>query len=303
MRRFFVYVCLLCFLLPLNLAFKDASAAQELLETGCSIEDGSSARILAATVHIQISALVGENFIASSGLATAIIQGQQISLVTHNHWKNADQAVGHVTMRNAGGEVLTRIRLPEFQQNIRYQDESVMILGIDDHFKQEMIAPIQIKAPVLPRVGAVVQLVRQHPDANAGLSGSVHLLLNSAQVTSYSEREGLPVIELTIEENDEQFHLGDSGGGVWFDGQLIAQTWLILMFTSPVELGSVSGGEPLHNSRYGVAAQLPWRLNSWSNWQAAITSQDRPEMSAVKEEEVAIAKPIARLQSNGSMTD
>ena len=300
MRKLFVYICLLCLLLPLNIAIEDASATHAQLETDQVIENDHAAQILAATVHIHISALIDEDFIATSGLATAVMQGQHISLITHNHWNSTDQTVGLVTMRNAGGDVLSRLRLPEFHQLIRYQDESVLILDINDQFKRELITPVQISAPVLPHIGAIVQLVRQHPDSNAGLSGPVHLVLNSAKVTAYSEREGLPVIELQIEEGGQMFHLGDSGGGIWFNGQLIAQIWRILMSTSPAELAASSGSEPLNSTRYGVAAQLPWRLNSWSNWQTAINIKDTAVLSPVKQPDARTRDLDERLQPNGS---
>lgn len=286
MRKHFGHICLLCLLcllLPLHIAIEDASAARAQLESDQVIENDLAARILAASVHIRIEMLKDNRYVATAGLATAVAQRGHISLITHNHWNLDIHTIGHVTIRNASGALICRLHMPEFRQLIRYQSKSVMILDTNRDFKQDLITPVQITAPVLPEIGATVQLVRQHPDSHAGLIEPVRLVLNSAQVTAYSKREGLPVIEITIRKSGERLHLGDSGGGIWFNGQLIAQIWRILMFTRPAKLGASPEWEPPDHSRYGVAAQLPWHLNSWPNWLATFKFKETAALSPVKQ--------------------
>lgn len=192
--------------------------------------------ILAATLQISLyPAQVGASNVTvfEQGLATLVQNGEEILLVTHDHWHYLEN-VGRVEFLDASGDLLLQIAGDEFTSLIRYRDGGTMLLS--PPFK---IHP-QYRALLAARSGKT----DRNPLAAARLAGVQPTQAGQIVTIAYRIGDGgrqvglLParVIELSERDGKATFKLqsldgtpiqpGDSGGGIWLDGELIGNMWI-----------------------------------------------------------------------------
>jgi hypothetical protein len=181
------------------------------------IEASSEAQILDATVQIHILVPTDGGAVIAEGLGTLVSQAGGTRIVTHNHWGTFTRDAQTAEFYNASGDLLVKTSGDEFRGLIRYQDKATLVLdtpkGLSDHRRPASLGDISSV-----KKGDVVLVAHQAPNAE----GKVAVL--EAVVDSSAAYKGLSVFVLRTGKS-LAIITGDSGGGVWRDGQLIGNMW------------------------------------------------------------------------------
>lgn len=168
-----------------------------------------------------------ESYILAKGLGTLVSSGDEIWLVTHDHWSLLDNSLGTVQISDADGERLVEIQLMHFKKLIHYRDGGTMILEAP----KEIETKVQVNLSWLPggqpgkkmsASGDVVLLVHRQWNEERGIS------IMEATVEKTGARQGKPIIRMQS-SNGESIVGGDSGGGVWLQGNLVGNMWTTVM--------------------------------------------------------------------------
>jgi hypothetical protein len=130
-------------------------------------------------------------------------------IVTHNHWPGLDSPQLEVQLSDAAGTPIVILSGDAFRSLIRYRDERVIILA----------APAGLAAGAVAGdgdsvgPGSLVHVV-DHDPATGRLS------VIPATVEKNGDYQGVPSL-LLRNLNGELIEPGNSGGGVWFGGNLV----------------------------------------------------------------------------------
>jgi hypothetical protein len=172
--------------------------------------------------------------IVARGLGTLAHCDGGSSILTHDHWGGALEDLIKVRFSNAEGQLLEEIDAAEFKSLIRYRDGGTMV-----------IEPPQTIAPDRPAAGAdgpsspgVAAILGDGSDVRHG-----DVLLVAVRQTERRDRvdtveakvdildveASFPVITLRSLDG-KPIHSGDSGGGVWLNGELVGNLWSRLLF-------------------------------------------------------------------------
>jgi hypothetical protein len=244
-----------------------------------SIQGGEvdRAEILDASVQISTSIFLkpaGEsqtnsktsgNKIIANGIGSLILDQGKTLLVTHNHWGEALQDASLVELRDADNGLLLRMFGFEFKEHTLFQDAGTMILEAPQELLASHPAAVgmtdsgNLRVPgkagnaEMVKVGEMVQVTFRQ-GANRQQVGVLnaevvaHDLFNSLAILQLRSLDGQPLMQ------------GDSGGGVWFQGGLVANTWMTLVKGSAAEKPASAGAEgdsgPVF-TEFSFAAILP----------------------------------------------
>lgn len=212
--------------------------------------------ILRATVRIRIVAplmdaqgdpvIVEENGHKSTlnainrGLGTLVDVDGQPYLLTHDHYAELDSAVAHVVITDHAGQETT-LPIGLFRQAIRYRNNGVLVLD----------APAGLPPGVAPgdgervQPGSVVQLVHRQTETDT-------LAVVTATVDGWLDFQGIPSY-LLRNQAGEIIAPGNSGGGVWFEGQPIGAIHRTIVVAAEGGAAAYSPPAPSHR---GYATRL-----------------------------------------------
>jgi len=163
----------------------------------------------------------------ADGLGTLINTNGELLIITHDHWSVFDSPLGIVQISNGLGQLLVELQMHQFKRLVRSRDGGTMILSapaeLSDHLQ-----PVQLnqlarssKSWELSAGDRVNLVYRQR-------SGQPGVAVMQAKVESIGQKAGLPVVRLSTLEGLPLVG-GDSGGGVWLDGKLVANIWTTIM--------------------------------------------------------------------------
>lgn len=171
----------------------------------------------------------------ADGIGTLLTVQGQVVLVTHNHWPQVVDASkpDRVRFTNGAGELLMEIDGTQFRNNILFRDGGTLVMQAPAELllTREPVAGVSLSDSVA--AGSSVQLVRR------SISDRTKLELMAAQVTAINEAGEHTVITLQ-NANGQSIEPGDSGGGIWAEGELVGNIWS----TIREELVSGSAAEP-----------------------------------------------------------
>jgi len=172
----------------------------------------------------------------ASGLGSLVVwQGRNV-IVTHNHWGDALSEAEHVQIHDAYGNLLIKLGIDQLKDLILYSDHGTLVLynpiGLG-------ISASSLEEAQSVDVGDFVTIAHQDPDH----PGQVDLL--QAKVVNHCQNEGLSVLQVAAVDN-ETIVSGDSGGGVWSEGELVGNTWAMVV-----------EGDQADSSDVGLVAPLP----------------------------------------------
>jgi len=149
------------------------------------------------------------------GLGTLIqIQGDDL-IVTHDHWGDILRAADLVELRDAQNNLLLELTNLEFRKLVRFEDAGTMALDAPPSLG---LAPVNLGDSQRVTLGQVVLLTRRQP----GDTGKVEVI--QAVVKAEEQYEARPAWKLET-LHDTPIAPGDSGGGVWMDGELVGNLW------------------------------------------------------------------------------
>jgi hypothetical protein len=196
-----------------------------------------------ATVEINLYPTGGKYY--ESGLGTLVSSAGLIRIVTHNHW-GVIHNVEKVQVLASSGEKLLELSGSEFKKNLLYFDKGSMIFAVP-HALSAMTAPLAAGLNENPayQVGDRVAVVRRNSKMERGIE------VITAKIAAIKEQQ-IPVLVLDSRPGDE-LERGDSGGGVWYKGELVGNNWAIIVDEKTWEQAEVKS--PLSTTWF--AAQLP----------------------------------------------
>lgn len=201
----------------------------------------SNQEILSATIQIRLypqgfntgNVSKTETQYYERGFGTLVSQVGGLYIYTHDHWGLIDNP-GKAQFYNYLGELLLEISGEAIKNLIFYRDGGMMILVAPIELQSKnlntlvstsvakartSLQAVEIGAQGGVEVGDIVVITRKLP----GDSDRVDLL--PATIVSFEYHEGIPVIKLRS-QNGENLVPGDSGGGIWLNGRLIANMWM-----------------------------------------------------------------------------
>lgn len=166
------------------------------------------------------------------GLGTLVDISGEVVLYTHDHWGMLDD-LGDVQFLDNQGNMLLEITGDAFKELIRYTDGGTMMLARSSKLKpdylsalihlsksksQRTLSPAQLGDIQDIHTGDLVIIARTDREDLEGLN------LIRATVESIGERWGAPILKLR-NHHCESIIPGDSGGGIWLNGELVGNMW------------------------------------------------------------------------------
>jgi hypothetical protein len=234
--KFFFMITLLGFGIC-NFFPRISSQAGSLQQLGGS--SGSfDQRILKSTLQILVYPQEGE--LRERGFGTLVTLAGEPMVLTHDHWDYLHE-LDKVQILNSESKLLVELPANEFTNLIRYSDRGTLIFAAPG---LPGLVPARISQAHHPSVGDRVTVV--HRASN----GQKEPSLLSAQLHSVDTYNGLPVIRF-ISPDGAMIRPGDSGGGVWYQGELVANTWGMYV---QEQAGFLSAGQTTQTS---IAALVP----------------------------------------------
>jgi len=252
-------------------AIKFTIFSNPALAAPATFDETTREQILGATVYITLYApltdeqgdpqYVMENgqqvmqYTGREGLGTVAHQGEDVVIVTHDHWMLLTPELRRVRFHNVAHELLLDVSGEQFFQLIRYRDGGTMVLsapdalvGIPPPLSHEGLLPVLLGSSNSAGPNDIVTLAYRQPyDDQIGVA--------SMLVQRETSFKGKPVFRLTS-LNGEVVVEGNSGGGVLFNGKLIGNMWGTIL----VDKISRISGRHVNSSQqtsYSLAAQLP----------------------------------------------
>jgi hypothetical protein len=176
------------------------------------------AAMLASTLQIamfEYAPQAGATEPGSRGLGTLVAHGNDLLIVTHDHWAHLTPQLHEVELHDASGELLLTLDAAAFRALVVYRDGGTMVLR----------TPSGLHGMVPAEVGTAnaatgtVWVMRR-----ALASGRDTVEITVAAVTALDEVR-FPA-RIWLQSLDGSGVLpGDSGGGVWVDGQMVGNLW------------------------------------------------------------------------------
>lgn len=196
-----------------------------------TVDQATQAQILNATVQIRLFAPdpsaqpVGNvyPYIMSRGLGSLVRAGKDYRILTHNHWSTLGQ-VDFVKFYDANFVLLLEMSGADFKSLILQQDAGVLVLQAPPELVEKLGAsPDAFRETSLNdglklNAGDQVLVVHQKP----GQEDKVAVI--PAVIDQQVTFRGLPAFQLHASDGSALIP-GDSGGGLWFNGNLVGDLW------------------------------------------------------------------------------
>ena len=182
------------------------------------------------------------------GLGTLIVYEDRHLIVTHDHWRNLNPELDLVQFRNARQELVAQVRGDEFHQLILYRDGGTMILMAPERLRGAVTA-VSWNEPPAFSPGMVVTVVHR----SQGAAGGVATM--TATVEQIESIRGVPSLCMRS-QNGHVIQPGDSGGGIWVEGNLAGNMWMALTVNVLPARGDGSEQEVRMEQNWSQAAVL-----------------------------------------------
>lgn len=153
------------------------------------------------------------------GLGTLVVYGDETLLITHDHWSQFDEALGRVTFAAADGVWLAEMELRDFKRHVRYRDGGTMVLTAPDRLNTAVSGKAEALQTNTLKIGDSVLLAQRADN---------RIVLTAATVVAQSEKQARLAVRLQTADG-QTVAGGDSGGGVWANGRLVATMWTTIM--------------------------------------------------------------------------
>jgi len=219
-----------------------AKASQSLSTTGKS-------NIQQVTILIVMQAPAQQKYALVQGLGTLVQYQGTPYLVTHNHWGDVLQDLTSVELRDAENKLVKVIFGKEFKRLIYYQDAGTLVLYLPEGWPVG-IALASLATGSHLKVGDIVQVAyRENPERKK-------VTILEAVVQNVSQYEGLSIYEIHSLYG-QTLKPGDSGGGVWFDGELVANNWAVITTSASQATSGIAGLPAKTYTELSFAAVMP----------------------------------------------
>jgi hypothetical protein len=190
-----------------------------------------SDRIRNATLLIRIESIQPDGVFLGYEMATLVQYQGATYLVTHNHYGEMLQDTNIVQFRDAQNHKIQSMYGSEFKSLIVYQDPGTLVLRAPDGLT-DALTPVSLDYQPQLQPGDIVQV------AYRGGSKRQQVNIVDAVVEEITVSGVTPVYRLRSLDG-QLLSAGDSGGGVWYEGSLVGNTWSIVL-TYAVEATSAT---------------------------------------------------------------
>jgi hypothetical protein len=221
--------------------------------------------VLDATISTTLHATNPDNpaeVYSARGLSTIVYYHGENLLITNDHWGEVLDRLAYARFWSRDNALLLELNGAAFKALIRYRDGGTMILRAPEELIADQLPTLNNPAALLAtipaalvgqaevHVGDKVLAVVRDPDTPHGLE------IVEAAVVSVGDQYG-PRSLILHRENGKPIEPGDSGGGVWYNGQLVGNIWYRVKsrVVSADEDGAVH--ESLRMTDLAVAASQP----------------------------------------------
>jgi len=185
----------------------------------------------------------------TEGLGTAVVQNGQTYIVTHDHWSLLNDELELVQIRDASGTLVAQMDGEEFGQRIQYRDGGTIVLSAPQALGQRIQTTSLDGAQSIEK-GAVVQVVHRRRDGQGGVATV------EATVQGIEFIDGVPTLKLRS-ANGHVIVPGDSGGGIWYEGELVGNMWMTVTMDVAGQVSSANGeGESKIEKNWSRAAVM-----------------------------------------------
>jgi hypothetical protein len=180
-----------------------------------SLTNPDDQSILDASLQMTIYSEDGSYY--DQGLGTAVDISGATLIVTHNHWtfKNFLEKFQKAQILNARNELLLELTHDEFLSLILFSNPGTLILQAPTALQ---ITPAKLGDFQQAKTGDIVSIVHQKA------SDPSQLELLQAEIRDINTYHGCNAYYLVAKSGEKIVH-GDSGGGIWLNGQLLANSW------------------------------------------------------------------------------
>lgn len=221
-----------------------------------AIDPVTRRRLLGATVRIRLYAPVlrdgamvalpgGVLQDTSNGLGTLVRVADEHYIVTHDHWETPFDQLSHVEFFTADQQWLAVLTRTDFLQAIRYRDAGTLILSAPPALAP--LEPVELSGEFVT-IGAQLAAVYRDPDTD--ILAVIPVVVDATMTTS-----GRPCWQLRSLNGVALDH-GNSGAGVFLDGQLAGNVWTAIRLTVSIPWGDGVYVQKF-NSVLGTAARMP----------------------------------------------
>jgi hypothetical protein len=170
--------------------------------------------------------ITGRDTVAD-GLGTIVNQMGDTLIVTHDHWSLLDQKSGLVRLGDSAGVQLLEVDIEEFRKHIIFQDGGTMVLDASSWMRGDNPETAElydsydylVERPSLG-FGTPVQVAFRDLQGNVAKA--------EATIAGADQKGSRDVIRLKL-EGGKYLDWGDSGGGIWYQGKLLANTWTAII--------------------------------------------------------------------------
>jgi hypothetical protein len=207
-----------------------------------SLAEAEKQQILSATVQILVFPSEGIEY--ERGIGTLFRYGSGTFILTHNHWSMLTVSA-KVEFHNEKDQLLLTISGAEFLELVDYRDRGSIILKTPSTLPSQGAVTIS-DFPDLTESDQLTVVHRNSSDHN-------QLDMMFVKVVRVMTDTGTSTINI-IPLNQEEIIPGDSGGGLWYDGQLVGNMWAFYHETKKGFLNLTSPKE----IQVGIVAQLPF---------------------------------------------
>lgn len=221
------------------------------LEPAEEITKIRNATVLIRMQSPQMEKVAGLGVFLGSGIGSLIQINGEILLVTHNHWGEMLQDMTIVEFRDADNQMIKPIFGKEFKELILSQDAGTLILRPPQELIDQL-TPVNMEAIPQLAVGETVDLVYRENPAREKAT------IQQAVVEEIILHKDLPAYRLRSLDG-QPIKPGDSGGGIWYKGALVGNSWVTLMETNgkAAEASGDLADENLVFTNLSYAAILP----------------------------------------------
>lgn len=269
MKRIFLFVILISSVAGFYFFRHNVFAQPQVV-----VDDGIRQRILNATVQIKLIAPLtdeaGDPVVAESngswhaqnqathGIGTLVNAGNEVIIITHDHWGEMLKRAETVQFRNARGDMLAEIRGSAFRDLLLYKDQGTLLMAAPQELAP-LFAQAVVRGDSRQIVNGSMVFMTRHQAGNSLVE------VVAAQVTDVMTESG-PVTYDLLSLDGTPIVKGDSGGGVWSEGELVGNIWWTVIKADVVTDASgaaaftemiaetLASGEP--EQQFGPEAQL-----------------------------------------------
>lgn len=181
-------------------------------------DPATTRRILQATVQIALYEYDEGAGVEKGGrgLGTLVRQNNQTLIVTHDHWTHLNANLHEVEFRTARGDLLLTLSGSAFLGMIRYRDGGTMVLAAPAELAA--LAPVAVE-PAGARNGDIVWVTRRNRADGGNTVEVVAATVETVTADAETPRSRLRGADGAV------VIPGDSGGGIWYNGQLQGNLW------------------------------------------------------------------------------